>query len=117
MEQKQLVNVEQIQMLGGLEHLEVRAILSDCLTTFSEQTALIESLLGAGEASAVREEAHKLKGAAVSCGFDALGQHAEALESRAATGEIAGLEEWPGKANEKVRCTRAELDRLVKLIP
>lgn len=110
MKKELLVNLEQIGMLGGLEHLEVRKILGDFLTSFGEQLPAMAALLAKSDGPSMREEAHKLKGAAKSCGFDALGSHSELLELGAEVGDLSQLGNWVDRAEELVKATREELE-------
>lgn len=105
-----LVNFDQIEMLGGLHVPEVKEILLDLLDSFEKQLPEIYSFLTRKELSQLRKEAHKLKGAAKSCGFDALGLHAEQLESAAENNSLAGLDKWTVQAKELLATTRKALE-------
>lgn len=111
MERLRLVNSEQIKMLGGLEQIEVKEILYDFLTSFEERLPGIAAALAEKASSQLREEGHQLKGAALSCGFDALGVESGELEMAADAGDLADLDDWVARVELLVAATREELSR------
>lgn len=110
MESVLLVNFEQVEMLGGLHVPEVKEILLDLLTSFRVQLPEIDALFAGNAHAQLREEAHKLKGAAKSCGFDALGLHAENLENAAEANELSQLGGWTIRAKELLDATYSTLE-------
>ncbi len=106
----QLVDFDQIAMLGGLAEPTVAEILRDFLTTFEKQLPDLEKRINEGANTCAKEEAHKLKGAARTCGFDALGRHAEELESAAEEERLSEVSEWTLRAKELLGLTRDALD-------
>jgi HPt (histidine-containing phosphotransfer) domain-containing protein len=76
---------------------------------FASETASLlrrmHAALGAGDAPALAEAAHTVKGAAASFGFAALSRVCAAIETKARTSRLAAMAGWLRQAD-------AEFDRL-----
>ncbi len=84
-------------------------LVSLFLTRVPENLVELESSLATGDARAVRERAHKLKGSALALGADAMAQEAEALQVRAEGKDLDG-------AGESVARLRTHFERVVTLL-
>ncbi|GHC59657.1 Hpt domain-containing protein [Roseibacillus persicicus] len=109
MEEKLTVDFQQIEMLGGLACAEVKEILDDYLDSLDETLEGMSPHFASGDSGAVREEAHRLKGAAKMCGFVALGEQFEALENEAEAGRLPEFSPWSVTTKELAQATRRKM--------
>lgn len=107
-----IVDFQQVEMLGGLANAEVKEIFDDFLDSLDESLGRILLLFQSVDAPAIREESHKLKGAAKMCGFAALGKHFELLENKADEGILPDSVEWIQQCHTLTALTRQSIDEV-----
>lgn len=89
--------------------------LGELIDTFFADGADLLAAIGAaaasGDAVALRRAAHTLKSNARTFGAGALGEVCQTIEEQAATGELDGVDELVGRAQEEYPAVVAALDR------
>lgn len=76
----EILDLGQIERLGGLGRPEILEILNVLLDDLPAQVDLLAGQLEQGDRESFRASIHRLKGSAMMCGFAALGQQAKEWE-------------------------------------
>lgn len=83
-----------LREIGLLEDQSLLAETAELFLTDANTTlTLMKDAFAGGDAHALRESSHRLKGAALNLGFATIAEPARAIEERARRGEFAGTPE------------------------
>lgn len=105
-----LIDTERIEILGGLANPRVIEILSGFIAELGIYLRVLESIRRTGDFEELQRVLHRLKGAAGSCGFQAIAEAAADLQ----TSEDAFADRKHAELATRIRASVHEWEHLIE---